>query len=76
MSEPRYISVREASRYLGICQNTLRGWIRRRKIPFLKVVGRVLLDRQTLDRWLLDHAVQSEDAVQKEGTLKDGDECK
>ncbi len=50
--ERRYLSVKEVSQYLGFSVNTLYGWTSQRRIPFLKIGGRVRFDKAELDRWM------------------------
>ena len=50
--EKRYLNVREAAAYLGRTERALRALILRRKIPFRKVGGRVIIDRLEADQWV------------------------
>ena len=59
--QTRYLGVKEAAAYLSVPENTLRSWLRKRRIPFIKAEGRVLLDREAIEKWLLERAVPSED---------------
>ena len=44
--------IREAAEFLRVSENTLRGWVRERKIPFSKVNGSLRFKRSKLERWL------------------------
>ncbi|TKJ40652.1 hypothetical protein CEE37_06730 [candidate division LCP-89 bacterium B3_LCP] len=44
--------LREAAAFLRISENTLRDWVRKRKIPFSKVNGSLRFKRSKLERWL------------------------
>lgn len=46
------MNITEASEYLGFAVHTIYGWTSRRRIPFLKVGGRLRFDKKKLDRWL------------------------
>lgn len=50
------MDVEEGSAYVGIRPSTMRSWILKKKIPYLKVGRRVLLRRSDLDA-LLDRAL-------------------
>jgi len=39
-SDDRPLSVKEASRYLGVSQQTVYLWVERKQIPHLRVMGR------------------------------------
>ena len=60
LREKRYLSVIEAAQYLSIPQNTLRAWLRMKRVPCLKVVGRVLFDREVLEAWLKARSVPAD----------------
>jgi len=40
LSDDRPLSVREASRYLGVSPQTVYLWVERKQIPHLRVMGR------------------------------------
>ena len=42
----------EASRYLSIAETTLRRWASEKRIPHIKIGGRVLFDIQELNRFI------------------------
>lgn len=46
------MNINEASEYLGFAVHTIYGWTSQRRIPFLKVGGRLRFDKKKLDRWL------------------------
>jgi len=51
--EKRLLDIDEASEYLGITKNTLYGMTSQRRIPFVKIGGKMLrFDVQDLDRWI------------------------
>lgn len=61
MSERRdadTISVKEASRILGMSQYTLYYWAQARKIPHYRIGRRVLFSRSDLAEWLNKHRVE------------------
>ena len=50
LEQDRYLSVREAVRYLSISERNLRA--RLAKIPHFKVGAKILFKRSQLDRWM------------------------
>ncbi len=50
--DKRYLTINEAAEYLGFAVHTLYGWTSQRRIPFVKIGGRVRFDKRKLDRWL------------------------
>ena len=44
--------IREAAEFMRISENTLRGWVRERQIPFSKINGSLRFKRAKLERWL------------------------
>ena len=46
------MSVEEAAAYTGIGRNTLRGLIRNRRIPVLRIGRKILIRADTLDKFL------------------------
>ncbi len=51
------MDVQQAAEYLGLSEYTLREWVRKRKIPHLKVNGSLRFRKSKLDRWLDHHEV-------------------
>jgi excisionase family DNA binding protein len=52
MSERRLLSVKEASRMLGISIHTLYSWASQRRIPFVKCGRRTEFDVKDLEEWI------------------------
>ena len=50
--EKRLMNIREASAYLGFAVHTIYGWTSQRRIPFVKIGGRLRFDRGKLDKWI------------------------
>jgi len=46
------MNINEASQYLGFAVHTIYGWTSQRRIPFVKIGGRIPFDKQRLDRWI------------------------
>ena len=50
--EKRFLNIQEASEYLGFAVHTIYGWTSQRRIPFVKIGGRLRFDRRKLDQWI------------------------
>jgi excisionase family DNA binding protein len=54
------VSVADAARRLGISRHTLRAWLRLRRLPFVRLGRRVLLEPEALDRYVRARVVAAE----------------
>jgi excisionase family DNA binding protein len=50
--ERRLLDINEAADYLNLSTSTLYSWVSQRRIPHLKLGGRVRFDKKALDRWI------------------------
>jgi excisionase family DNA binding protein len=50
--QTQWLTVREAAAHLGLSQHSLRALIKRNRIPFYRIEGRILLERGELDDWV------------------------
>lgn len=50
--EKRLLDIKEASEYLGFAVHTIYGWTSQRRIPFVKIGGRLRFDKRKLDKWI------------------------
>lgn len=48
----RFMNIQEASEYLGFSSHTIYAWTSQRRIPFVKIGGRLRFDKQKLDKWI------------------------
>jgi len=48
----RLITVKEASQYLSLSTETIYKMAASKKLPYLKIGGRVLFDLKSLDQWI------------------------
>ncbi|MCB0327955.1 MAG: helix-turn-helix domain-containing protein [Bdellovibrionales bacterium] len=51
-NEPKLMSIREASKYLGIKESRLRKATRLRELPFMRVGRLIRFERDHLDQWI------------------------
>jgi excisionase family DNA binding protein len=54
------LSVEEAAEYLGLSKHTIRAWLIQRRLPFLKLGGRVLLRHEDLVAFVNSNVVQNQ----------------
>ncbi len=54
----RLITVKEASQYLSLSTDTVYRMASQKKLPYLKVGGRVLFDVKALDHWIDRHMIK------------------
>jgi excisionase family DNA binding protein len=52
---PEILTVAEAARYLRLSERKLYGLVQERRIPHLRIDGRLLFPRRLLDGWLMTH---------------------
>jgi excisionase family DNA binding protein len=56
--EQRLIGIKELSIYLGVSINTIRSWVWRKLIPYLKIGRLVKFDIIEINNWLKDKRVK------------------
>ena len=55
----RLLTIAEAAGYLGIKKKTLYGMTSQRRIPYVKIDGKLLrFDQAELDAWVEEHKVE------------------
>jgi excisionase family DNA binding protein len=50
--EKKLMNISEASEYLGFAVHTIYGWTSQKRIPHVKIGGRLRFDKEKLDRWI------------------------
>jgi excisionase family DNA binding protein len=45
--------------YLKIAEGTLRHWVMKGRLPFIKMGSRVIFSRKQIERWMLEHAQEA-----------------
>ena len=53
----RYLDVDGVAEYLALSKHTIRDWIKKRQIPFIKFERAVRFDLQEIDIWLKEKEV-------------------
>jgi excisionase family DNA binding protein len=51
-SQPRLITIQEASKFLSVSVSTLYGWVWQRRIPFVKLGRAVRFDIADLEKFI------------------------
>jgi excisionase family DNA binding protein len=62
----RLVTAKEAGQYLSLSIGTIYGLASQKKLPYLKIGGRVLFDLKTLDHWIEKHMVKEKDWKRQE----------
>ena len=62
----RLITVKEASQYLSLSTDTVYRMASQKKLPYLKIGDRVLLDVRALDRWIDRHMIKEKEWKREE----------
>lgn len=62
----RLITAKEASQYLSVSTDTIYHMAATKKLPYIKIGGRVLFDLKALDRWIDRHLVQEKGEKRQE----------
>jgi Helix-turn-helix domain len=69
-----WLDLRQIREYApGICERTLRGWLRRATdaLPAVRVDGKILIRRSEFDAWLERHRVQPDEPIDVDGIVED-----
>jgi len=49
------LRVRDVARYLGLSENTIHHMCRKRRIPYVKISGRIRFEPDEFYRWVAEH---------------------
>lgn len=63
VSEDRLLTAREAGRYLGFAEGTIRNKASRDEIPYVKLGRSLRFRKSELDRWIIDQTAAASDAA-------------
>jgi len=55
--QPRYMSVKSVSVYLGVSRRTIYRWIDKGLIPYCTIPSGYRFDKEEIDRWMKTHHV-------------------
>jgi len=55
--DEKLLDIEEAAEFLGLAEKTLYSYTSARKIPHVKIGGRVLFPKSMLWEWVQDHIV-------------------
>ncbi len=62
----RLITAREAGQYLSLSTDTIYRLASHKRVPYLKIGGRILFDVKALDHWIERHLVKEKDWKRQE----------
>jgi excisionase family DNA binding protein len=62
----RLITAKEASQYLSVSTDTVYRMASQKKLPYLKIGGRILFDVKTLDHWIEKRLVKEKEWKREE----------
>lgn len=54
-NEKRMLSVKELAEYLCVSESTVRKMVRESRIPFTKILSKILFNKSVIDNWLVDN---------------------
>lgn len=58
MEKKRFLSVKELAEYLGIKHPTIYSWVSMKRIPYVKMGGRVMFDLRDIEKWIQERKVE------------------
>ena len=58
--ELNFLTVRMLTKYIHVCESTVYHWVGKGTIPHIKLGGRILFDREEIDRWVRGHGEANE----------------
>jgi excisionase family DNA binding protein len=59
METESLLSVEQAASKLGISPLTMRAWLRQRRVSFVRLGRRVLVDTQDINKFIRDHRIEA-----------------
>ena len=65
----KILNVEEVAGYLSVSVNTIRAWIKRRCVPFIKINGSIRFDIEGIDKWIQRN---KQDDINECGVLNNG----
>ena len=64
MVDKKYFTTKELSKYLGRSEKAIRNLCFRREIPHFKPAGRLLFDRDEINKWIYSHEVVTVEEIE------------
>lgn len=65
-TKKKYVRVEGLAAYTGLKPKTIRAYVLKKQIPFIKFNGCILFDLQEIDRWLAAKKVPALDRMEQE----------
>jgi len=57
MKQEGLLTIEELARYLKVRRRTIYEWLKKRKIPAVKLVGQWRFKKERIDAWLESHSL-------------------
>ena len=54
-NDKRMLTVKELAVYLCVSESTVRKMVRESRIPFTKILSKILFNKSIIDSWLVDN---------------------
>lgn len=67
MPNREVFSVKEAAKYLHVSESAIRNLKYQKGIPFFTIGAKILFDRESIDKWILEKEKQNSNEVEPEG---------
>jgi excisionase family DNA binding protein len=66
-----WLDLRELTQYVAVSERTLRQWLYRAEdaLPAVRVGAKILVRRSEFDRWLENHRIQPDTAIDVDGVV-------
>ena len=45
-------NVKEVAKYLSVSESTIRKLVREKKIPFFRILSKILFNKELIDKWI------------------------
>ncbi|MCM8791726.1 MAG: helix-turn-helix domain-containing protein [Candidatus Omnitrophica bacterium] len=57
MDENNLLTIDELARYLKVTRRTIYEWLKKKKIPAVKIIGQWRFKKERIDAWLESHSL-------------------
>lgn len=56
-----FLTVKMLTKYIHMSESTIYHWVNKEQIPYIKLGGRILFDREEIDRWVKSHGENNDE---------------
>lgn len=50
-------NVKEVTKYLSVSESTVRKLVREKKIPYFRILSKILFDKEQIDNWISNNQI-------------------